>query len=198
MIFQATVFLLLCSTCTGQPYPQSFKCTELQSRIAESLLTGFLQSRTMALKDWSTSLTAMTPSRQCGAITGHPVSPSCIIPPTCYIWFCCYLSVDGWERSIQLICQIYHVLCAQSPYSVFSHNDELLLWSRVPNHNSQQTQNQTVCGPCKAICFGRLTQLLPLSPWRKGKSHNATQGKCPPGSSSAFPWRGWICPYKLL
>lgn len=63
--------------CTGQPYPESSKGTGLQSKIAESpfqYLNGFLQPCTTALKDWSTSLTAMTSSRHCGAITGHPMS----------------------------------------------------------------------------------------------------------------------------
>lgn len=44
-----------------------------------------------------------------------------------------------------------------------------------------------MCRPCKAICLGRLTQLLPLSLLRKSKSHNAPQGSVLLGTALHSP-----------
>ena len=104
------------------------------------------------------------------------------------------LSVDGWERSIHLVCQIHHMLCIQSPYSMPSHNDEASLWSTVPNHSCQWTQSQTVSRPCKAICLGRLTQLLPLSLLRKSESHNAPLGSVLLGTALRSHGEGGFAP----
>lgn len=98
-------------------------------------------------------------SRHCGAITGHPMSARQYCPTCHAVLFRCSWSVDGWECSIRPVCQIYCMLCVQSLYSMPSHNDELSLWSAVPNHSCQQTQ--PVCRPCKAICLGSPTNFCP-------------------------------------
>lgn len=82
-----------------------------------------------------------------------------------WVLFCCSPSVDGWECSIRLVCQIYCMLCVQSPHSMPSHNDELFLWSPVPNHSCQWTQ--PVCRPCKAMCLGSPTNFCPWACYKK-------------------------------